>query len=359
MPNPSAHNSPKRLLITGAAGFIGSQVAREALKLGYKVTILDLLTYAGHMANIDEIVDGDRVKFEKGDIGDFEKVYALLKRDGITGVMHLAAESHVDNSINGPLPFVQTNVLGTFHLLEAARRYHEELTGDAKAAFRFLHVSTDEVFGELDDKGFFTEETPYAPNSPYSASKAASDHLVNAWGHTYKLPVVTTNCSNNYGPRQFPEKLIPRMIVCALSGEKLPVYGKGLNVRDWIHVEDHARGLLLALAKGTPGESYCFGGRSERKNIDVVNALCAILDRVHARADGRSYAEQISYVTDRAGHDWRYAIDDTKAESELGFRREYKNFEAGLEQTIKWYLDNSKWLKTIADSKTEHSSVKK
>ncbi len=350
-------NSSKRLLITGAAGFIGSQVARQALKDGYKVTILDALTYAGHMTSIDELVDGDACKFEKGDIGNFEANYSLLRRDKITGVINLAAESHVDNSIHGPLPFVQTNIVGTFYLLEAARRYFTEMDVAEKEHFRFLHVSTDEVFGELEDNGYFTEETPYSPNSPYSATKAASDHLVSAWGHTYKLPIIITNCSNNYGPRQFPEKLIPRMIICALAGEKLPVYGKGLNVRDWIHVEDHSRGILLALSKGVTHESYCFGGRSERKNIDVVHALCDVLDKIKPRADKKSYREQISFVQDRAGHDWRYAIDDAKAEKNLGFKREYKNFEAGLEQTVKWYLENTKWIKTIQERENKVSTT--
>jgi dTDP-glucose 4,6-dehydratase len=339
-----------RILVTGAAGFIGSQLAREAVKQKYDITILDLLTYAGHKASIEDIIDDNHVKFVHGDIGDQDLVYSILKRDKISGVINLAAESHVDNSINGPLAFIQTNIVGTFKLLEGCRRYFAELTKSEQADFRYVQVSTDEVFGELEDSGYFTEETAYAPNSPYSASKASSDHIVNAWLHTYKLPTLITNCSNNYGPRQFPEKLIPRMIVCALKGEALPVYGKGLNVRDWIHVEDHARGVLLALKKGEPGQSYCFGGRSERKNIDVVNAICSTLDRLKPRKSGK-YNELISYVTDRAGHDWRYAIDDTKAETQLGFKREYKNFEAGLEQTVKWYLDNDQWLQKIKGAK--------
>jgi dTDP-glucose 4,6-dehydratase len=334
-----------RILVTGAAGFIGSQLVREAVKQGYDVTILDLLTYAGHMASLE----GVDAKFEKGDIGDQALVGEILRRDKISAVVNLAAESHVDNSIDGPLPFIQTNIVGTFKLLEACRKYH----GETKSAdFRYVQVSTDEVFGDLtDDEPAFTEETPYAPSSPYSASKASSDHVVHAWHKTYKLPALITNCSNNYGPRQLPEKLIPRMIVCALKNEPLPVYGKGLNVRDWIHVEDHARGVLLALKKGQPGQSYCFGGRSERKNIDVVKAICSTLDRLKPRAGGKKYDELISYVTDRAGHDWRYAIDDSKAEKELGFKREYKNFEAGIEQTVKWYLDNDKWLTAVTKAR--------
>jgi len=340
----------KRILITGAAGFIGSQAAREALKQGFAVTIYDLLTYAGHRINVDEIVDGDRCRFVQGDIADFNLLLKTMREDKISGVMNFAAESHVDNSINGPLPFVKTNILGTFNLLEASREYVKSAGLDA-ADFRFLHVSTDEVFGELEDTGYFVETTAYAPNSPYSASKASSDHLVRAWHHTYKLNTVITNCSNNYGPRQFPEKLIPVIITNALAEKPLPVYGKGLNVRDWIHVEDHTRGIFLAYQKGQAGESYCFGGRSERKNIDVVKAICSSLDKIRPRKGGGRYEELISYVTDRAGHDWRYAIDDSKAERELGFQREYKNFEAGLDHTVRWYLDNSKWLDIIRSRK--------
>jgi dTDP-glucose 4,6-dehydratase len=337
-------------LITGAAGFIGSQAVREALKQGFAVTIYDLLTYAGHRINVADLVDSERCRFVQGDIGDFNLLLKTLRDDKISGVMNFAAESHVDNSINGPLPFIKTNILGTFNLLEACREYVKSsgLTADQ---FRFLHVSTDEVFGELEDTGYFTEATAYAPNSPYSASKASSDHLVRAWHHTYKLNTVITNCSNNYGPRQFPEKLIPVMITNALAEKALPVYGEGLNVRDWIHVEDHVRGIFLAYQKGQSGESYCFGGRSERKNIDVVKAICSSLDKIRPRKNGLPYAELISYVTDRAGHDWRYAIDDTKAEQELGFVREYKNFEVGLDHTVRWYLDNSKWLDIIRESK--------
>ncbi len=334
------------LLITGAAGFIGSTVARTALAYG-RCILYDKLTYAGYMGNIETLIDNKNSFFVHGDIGNFDKVANTLREYNITGVLNLAAESHVDNSISGPRPFIETNIQGTFTLLETVRQYWLQLPEPTKSQFRFLHVSTDEVFGELGDTGFFTEKTSYKPNSPYSASKAASDHLVRAWHHTYKLPTIITNCSNNYGPRHFPEKLIPRMIDCALQGEPLPVYGKGENVRDWIHVEDHAQGLLLALTQGQPGETYCFGGRSERKNIDVVKAICHTLDQLKPRGQSKKYEDLISFVTDRAGHDWRYAIDDTKAETELNFKRKYKNFEDGLRHTIQWYLDNTAWIEKV------------
>lgn len=332
-------------LITGPAGFIGSTLARMVAADGPCV-LLDKLTYAGHLANIEDIINPSQgVHFVQGDICDFDLVLKILREHKITAILHLAAESHVDNSIKGPKPFIETNISGTFTLLEAARTYFKDLPPAEQASFRFLHVSTDEVFGELGETGYFTEKTSYSPNSPYSASKAASDHLARAWHHTYGLPVIVTNCSNNYGPRQFPEKLIPRMIDCALAGQKLPVYGKGENIRDWIHVEDHAHGLLLALRKGAPGETYCFGGRSERKNIDVVKAICSILNEMRPTKTG--YESLITFVEDRAGHDWRYAIDDSKAENELGFTRKYKNFETGLKQTIDWYLENSLWMSQI------------
>ncbi len=334
-------------LITGPAGFVGSTLARMVANQGPAV-LLDKLTYAGHLANIEEVISPARnVHFVRGDICDYELVLKVMRQHKVRSVMNLAAESHVDNSIKGPKPFIDTNIGGTFAMLEAARTYHKELAPEDRANFRFLHVSTDEVFGELGTTGHFTEKTSYAPNSPYSASKAASDHLVRAWGHTYGLPVVVTNCSNNYGPRQFPEKLIPRMIDCALAGQKLPVYGKGENIRDWIHVEDHATGLLLALEKGEEGATYCFGGRSERKNIDVVKAICKILDELRPMKTGEKYESLITFVEDRAGHDWRYAIDDSKAETELGFVRKYKNFEDGLKQTVQWYLDNSQWISRV------------
>lgn len=340
-------------LITGPAGFIGSALAHHMVARGDSCVLLDKLTYAGHYGNIQKLVDGEQVHFVEGDIADYGICLKLMREHKVRWVMNLAAESHVDNSILGPEPFVRTNILGTFHLLEAARTYWTELSGPARDNFRFLHVSTDEVFGELGDEGHFTETTPYSPNSPYSATKASSDHLVRAWHHTYGLPVVISNCSNNYGPRQFPEKLIPRMIDCALNNQNLPVYGHGENVRDWIHVEDHAQGLVLALERGKVGESYCFGGRSERKNIDVVRAICKTLDQLKPRADKKPYEDLITFVTDRAGHDWRYAIDDTKAERDLGFERKYQNFEVGLKQTVQWYLDNQAWVQTVKNKKTK------
>lgn len=336
-------------LVTGGAGFIGSAFVREALKTGHKVLIYDALTYAGHMPNIEECLKPDFCEFLKADIRDREGALQALKKFGIQAVINFAAESHVDNSILGPKAFIDTNIVGTFALLEASRCYFQTLNETEKSNFRFLHVSTDEVFGELGEEGAFTEENPYRPNSPYSASKAASDHLVRAWGHTYGLPVVITNCSNNYGPRQFPEKLIPRMITCALKEQRLPVYGKGANVRDWIHVEDHARGVLLALQRGRLGESYCFGGRSERRNLEVVRAICGVLDELRPRDAGRSYEELITFVTDRVGHDWRYAIDDRKAEAELGFKRLFPSFEEGLRQTVEWYLNHPAWIQSVME----------
>jgi dTDP-glucose 4,6-dehydratase len=264
----------KTIMVTGAAGFIGSAFVRQALEKKYRVAVVDALTYAGHIENIEELIDGDSLSFEKVNLLDFSELQKLFQKYAFSGVVHFAAESHVDNSISGPKAFIETNILGTFHLLEAARGYWNSLAGDAKKSFRFLHVSTDEVFGALGATGRFSETTAYAPNSPYSASKAGSDHLVRAWYHTYGLPTLITNCSNNYGPRQFPEKLIPRMIQCALKGEPLPVYGNGANVRDWIHVEDHSAGVMLAFEKAKPGSNYCFGGNSERNNLDVVKSIC-------------------------------------------------------------------------------------
>lgn len=344
------------LLITGGAGFIGSTLVREALKHNSKVTILDALTYAGHLASIEEVLKPGTCELVKGSINDSALLKELFKEHSFSGVIHLAAESHVDNSIDGPLPFITTNIEGTYQLLEAARGYWKNLEGVAKDRFRFLHVSTDEVFGELGPTGKFNEQTPYHPNSPYSASKAASDHLVRAWHHTYKLPTIVTNCSNNYGPRQFPEKLIPLMIQQALSHKPLPVYGKGENVRDWIHVEDHALGLWLAFTGGKIGQTYCFGGNCERKNIDIVNTICRELDQIKPRSDGKSYKEQISFVTDRLGHDWRYAIDDRLAENELGFKRRYQNFESGLKATIDWYLTHDQWVKAVLQNRSKSVS---
>lgn len=342
-----------KMIVTGAAGFIGSALIREAIKQGHQVVILDALTYAGHRENFEDVLHPTNCIFEQGNICDFEFVSALYKKYQPDAFLNLAAESHVDNSISGPRAFVETNVMGTFICLEAARSYWNALSPDAKKKFRYLQVSTDEVYGSLGETGKFDEEYPYQPNSPYSASKAGGDHLVRAWHHTYGMNTITTNCSNNYGPRQFPEKLIPLMIIKALSNEKLPVYGTGMNVRDWIHVEDHSRGILLALQRGQAGGTYCFGGNSERNNLDVVKSICRILDQKKPKAGGGSYADQISFVQDRAGHDWRYAIDDSLAQAELGFQRLYKNFEDGLEATVAWYLDNSKWVDKLVAKSTK------
>lgn len=337
--------------MTGAAGFIGSAFLRLAVDRGYRIAVLDALTYAGHYKNIEDLVESGKVSFVRGSIADAALVQDILQKERFDAVLNFAAESHVDNSIAGPKDFIETNINGTFVLLEASRDYWRRLPADQKGKFRFLQVSTDEVFGSLGETGKFNERTPYQPNSPYSASKAAADHLVRAWHHTYGLPTIITNCSNNYGPRQFPEKLIPRMIVCALHQEPLPVYGAGRNVRDWIHVEDHSTGVLLALEKGRPGEAYCFGGNSERANIDVVKAICSALDEYAPRPDGRSHDVGIEFVTDRLGHDFRYAIDDSLAQAELGFRRRYEKFEDGLRQTVQWYLENPEWLQSVLQKK--------
>ncbi|MBU6154712.1 MAG: dTDP-glucose 4,6-dehydratase [Bdellovibrionales bacterium] len=336
----------KTILVTGAAGFIGSNFVEIALSAGHRVIGYDALTYAGHRENLEEFGTNPNFKFIHANILDTDRVLGVLKENQVDLIAHFAAESHVDKSISGPGAFIETNVNGTFSMLTAARSHYESLSSDAKKEFRFLHVSTDEVFGTLGPTGKFSETTPYAPNSPYSASKAASDLLVRAWFHTYGLPTIITNCSNNYGPKQFPEKLIPHMIFCALQGKVLPVYGKGENIRDWIHVKDHARGVLLALTKGMPGETYCFGGNSERTNLQVVHSLCAELNSVRPRKDG-GYESLIKFVTDRPGHDFRYAIDDSKAQRELGFTREYSRFEDGLRETIRWYLQNLEWSKRV------------
>lgn len=345
------------LLVTGAAGFIGSAFLRTAFRAMCskesrfsKIVIVDALTYAGRMENIESIVNNETIIFEKADIRRSDEVIDVFKRHSPGAVVHFAAESHVDNSIRGPQVFIETNVNGTFNLLEASRTIVESNSGIEKKDFRFLHVSTDEVFGALGPTGYFSESTPYKPNSPYSASKAASDHLVRAWYHTYGLPTIITNCSNNYGPRQFPEKLIPHMILTALAEENLPVYGQGLNIRDWIHVDDHAEGVWLALIKGIPGQSYCFGGNSERRNIDVVKSICKILDERRPRKSGKSYKDLITFVEDRKGHDFRYAIDDSYALKMLGYSRKIENFEKGLEQTIDWYLENQPWVQAIKGS---------
>ncbi|MGL4489554.1 MAG: dTDP-glucose 4,6-dehydratase [Rhizobiaceae bacterium] len=332
------------ILVTGGAGFIGSAVCRRlAQNPAYRVVNVDKLTYAGNLQSLRQIENRPNYHFANADICDDVDVLALMKEHGVDIVMHLAAESHVDRSIDGPEAFIQTNIIGTFRLLKAAREYWQSLSGDKKANFRFHHVSTDEVFGDLPlDSGIFTEETPYAPSSPYSASKAASDHLVRAWGHTYGLPVVMSNCSNNYGPFHFPEKLIPLVILNALDEKPLPVYGTGENVRDWLYVDDHAAALELVATRGAVGESYNIGGRAERRNIDVVRTICKILDEKRPRRIGKSYADLITMVSDRPGHDRRYAIDASKIERDLGWKAT-QTFESGLAATIDWYLANEWW----------------
>jgi dTDP-glucose 4,6-dehydratase len=328
------------LLVTGGAGFIGSNfVLGTVAQAGEPVVNLDKLTYAGSLRNLDALRGDARHTFVQGDICDRELLRKLLEQHRPRAIVHLAAESHVDRSIQGPAEFVQTNVVGTFALLEESRAYWQDLAAPERTAFRFLHISTDEVYGSLGPEApAFTEETPYAPNSPYSASKAASDHLVQAYHHTYGLPTLITNCSNNYGPHQFPEKLIPLMIHHALAGKPLPVYGDGLNVRDWLYVEDHCAALREVLARGRPGEVYNVGGGAEMKNIDLVRTLCALLDDASPRTGG-SYASLITFVQDRPGHDRRYAIDAGKIRRELGWQPQ-ESFESGLRKTVRWYLAN-------------------
>lgn len=334
-----------RVIVTGGAGFIGSALVRYlVLEKGYDVLTIDALTYAGCEASLKEVEGRNNHRFLHANICDraaMDEAIAGFRPDRI---MHLAAESHVDRSITGAADFIQTNVVGSFTLLEAARGYWNGLEGAAKEAFRFLHVSTDEVYGSLGDEGLFEETTPYDPSSPYSASKAASDHLAKAWQRTYGLPVVVSNCSNNYGPYHFPEKLIPLTILNALEGRALPVYGKGENVRDWLYVDDHARALDLIIEKGVPGETYNVGGRNERRNIDVVRRICAVLDELVPAAAPREGL--IEFVTDRPGHDARYAIDATRLETELGWRAQ-ENFDSGIEKTVRWYLDNEWWWKPL------------
>jgi len=335
-------------LVTGGAGFIGGNFVLEAVARGVKVVNLDALTYAGNRDTLASL-DGDpNHVFVHGDIGDRDLVAKLLAEHRPDAVLNFAAESHVDRSIDGPAAFIQTNVVGTLALLEAVRDHWKSLQGEAKDSFRFLHVSTDEVYGSLGETGKFTEETPYAPNSPYSASKAASDHLVRAFHHTYGLPVLTTNCSNNYGPYHFPEKLVPLIIAKALAGEALPVYGDGKQVRDWLFVADHCEAIRTVLAKGRVGETYNVGGNAEKQNLEVVQAICALLDARRPRADGISRASQITFVADRPGHDRRYAIDASKLRDELGWVPKY-DFERGIAETIDWYLNNQDWVQRVLD----------
>jgi len=340
------------ILVTGGAGFIGSAVCRRLVRRGlYRVVNFDLLTYAGNLDSLREIGGSEDYRFVHGDIGDEQLVAALLREEQVDIVLHLAAESHVDRSIDGPAEFVRTNVVGTFKLLNAALSYWWELDGERRERFRFHHVSTDEVFGELPfDSGIFTEETPYDPSSPYSASKAASDHFVRAWHHTYGLPVLLSNCSNNYGPYHFPEKLIPLTILNALEGKRLPVYGEGANVRDWLYVDDHAAALEVVATQGRIGESYNVGGQADCTNLQVVQTICDLLDSDAPLPGGRSRGDLITFVEDRPGHDKRYAIDSSKIERELGWTAR-ENFESGLARTIRWFIDNEWWWRPIRDDR--------
>jgi dTDP-glucose 4,6-dehydratase len=338
------------LLVTGGAGFIGSNFVLDWLREHDEPIVnLDSLTYAGNLQNLASLEGDARHRFVQGDIADQALVERLLDEHGVRAIVHFAAESHVDRSIHGPDAFIQTNVVGTFRLLEAARAWWGARDETARAAFRFLHVSTDEVYGSLSRTDpAFTERNRYEPNSPYSASKAASDHLVRAYHHTYGLPVLTSNCSNNYGPYQFPEKLIPLVIHNALAGKPLPIYGDGQQVRDWLHVGDHASALRAVLARGEPGETYNVGGWNEKPNLEVVHALCARLDALQPRADGQSYASQITFVRDRPGHDRRYAIDASKIERDLGWRPA-ETFESGIDKTVRWYLAHADWVAAVTD----------
>ncbi len=335
-------------LVTGGAGFIGGNFVLEAVRAGVRVVNLDALTYAGNLDTLSALAGDPGHVFVQGDIGDRALVASLLAEHRPDAVVNFAAESHVDRSIDGPAAFVETNVVGTLALLECARDYWASLQGDAREAFRFLHVSTDEVYGSLGETGKFTETTPYAPNSPYSASKAASDHLVRAFHHTYGLPTLTTNCSNNYGPYQFPEKLIPLMIAKALAGDPLPVYGDGRNVRDWLYVGDHCSAIRAVLERGRVGEVYNVGGDAEMQNIEVVNTICALLDTRRPRADGAGRTTQIVYVKDRPGHDRRYAIDASKLKGELGWAPSV-TFAEGIARTVDWYLDHQDWVGRVLD----------
>ena len=340
-------SKPLRILVTGGAGFIGSALVRHLIgKTEHQVLNVDALTYAGNLASLAPIADRNRYSFVRANICDAPEMKRLVEEFRPDVVTHLAAESHVDRSIDGPADFIQTNLVGTFTLLSAVLDYWRTLKGADAETFRFHHISTDEVFGALGDDGYFTEETAYDPRSPYSASKAGSDHLVRAWHHTYGLPVLVTNCSNNYGPYHFPEKLIPLMIIKSLDGEKLPVYGAGQNVRDWLYVDDHVRALTAVFERGVPGHSYMIGGNSERTNLTVVQTICDTLDQIRPRSDRKSYREQISFVADRPGHDFRYAIDASKLRRELGWQPQ-ESFESGIANTIRWYLDNEQWWRPI------------
>jgi dTDP-glucose 4,6-dehydratase len=340
-------SEPRRILVTGGAGFIGSALVRRIVReTGHVACVFDKLTYAGNFSSLSPVARDPRFQFVRGDICDAAAVAAVLKQFQPDAVMHLAAESHVDRSIEGPGAFVQTNVVGTYVMLHATHDYWRSLTDSARDNFRFHHISTDEVFGSLGAEGYFREDTPYAPNSPYSASKAGADHLVRAWRHTYGLPTVATNCSNNYGPYHFPEKLIPLMILNALERKPLPVYGNGENIRDWLFVEDHVEALLHVVERGRVGECYNIGGVNERRNIDVVNMICDLVDEMAFEAGQKSRRNLLSFVHDRPGHDQRYAIDCSKIQAELNWRPR-ETFESGLRKTVRWYLDNQPWWNEI------------
>ena len=343
------------ILVTGAAGFIGSNFVLDWLNQSTEeVVSLDLLTYAGNLENLSSLSQNSHHHFVKGNIGDRDLVLTLLKKHDIRAVIHFAAESHVDRSIHGPGDFIETNIVGTYNLLESVRSYWNDLDEASKKAFRFLHVSTDEVYGSLNDKApAFTENHPYEPNSPYSASKAASDHLVRAWYHTYQLPVLTTNCSNNYGPYHFPEKLIPLCILNALNGKPLPIYGDGKQIRDWLYVKDHCSAIREVLKQGRMGETYNVGGWNEKTNLEVVETLCAILDELKPKSDGKRYADQMTFVKDRPGHDRRYAIDASKLERDLGWKPQ-ETFETGLRKTVIWYLENETWVNHVVSGEYQH-----
>ncbi|NND96396.1 MAG: dTDP-glucose 4,6-dehydratase [Pirellulaceae bacterium] len=338
-----------KILVTGGCGFIGVNLIRQLLKESeHEIVNLDKLTYAGNPQSLADIADNDRYQFVQADIANRSQMQEWIPKISPDAVIHLAAESHVDRSIDGPADFIQTNVVGTFHLLECCRDHYQNLSGSRRDDFRFLHVSTDEVFGSLGDTGRFTETTPYAPHSPYSASKAASDHLVRAWYSTYGLPVIVTNCSNNFGPYQFPEKFVPLMIIKCIHEQPLPVYGDGTNIRDWLFVDDHAAALRLVAERGVPGETYNVGGDNERRNIDMVHSLCNIMDNLRPRSSGQPYADLITYVADRPGHDFRYAIDSSKIHRQLGWTPSHA-FDENLQRTIDWYLQHQSWWQNIID----------
>lgn len=338
-----------KIIITGGAGFIGSAVVRHLItETDMEVINVDALTYAGNLESLQSVFDHSRHTFEQVNIRDMSEINRLFEQHQPDAIMHLAAESHVDRSIDGPVEFIETNIVGTYHLLQAATDYWSRLSGDKKRAFRFHHISTDEVYGSLGDEGLFTERSLYQPNSPYSASKAASDHLVRAWFHTYGLPTVTTHCSNNYGPFQFPEKLIPLVILNALEGKALPIYGKGINIRDWLYVDDHVEALLTVLNRGEVGQTYNIGGDSERTNISVVDTLCDLLDDLAPQSNYRPHRQLIKYVEDRPGHDLRYAIDASKIRDDLGWKPK-ETFESGIRKTVHWYLENVTWCRHVQD----------